>query len=290
MRAGMIQPERGVVSSAQPTSRVALLVRNAAHNLVRAAASSLVSVLLPLVLLALLPHQEYAAWALVFSLAAYVLYLDFGIPTTVQAIVGRSEGSNDPRSALDAEYAGLKVVALLSALCIAAAFAASLSLHSLFPSVPNQLIGEAQFALVIVTIGQLSNLVANTSSAYFAGQQRSHIPTSIVAPSRLLSMALSVGGAILTHNLTLIALCYAVPLFAGTAILLLRFWAEARASLGGQIGRSSVDTALGVKYLLSYSGPLIVWNMSMLLISSVNDIKVTLSTSFIQGGFHRSCH
>lgn len=253
----------------QHENRWVLLAKNAGHNMVRALSSSLVSVLLPLVLLALLPHQEYAAWALVFSLSAYVLYLDLGIPTSVQAIVGRSDGPGNRFLSVCAAFAGLRIVAVLAVVCVAAAILAATSMGWLFPSIPFRLQRDAQFALVIATLGPVSNLVANTVGAYFAGQQRSHIPTSIIAPSRLLSMALAAVGAGLTSNLLIVSLSYSIPLLAGAIALLLRFLHEARGTKLDAPPEAVIVPTAGVKYLLGFSGPLIIWNMSMLLVSGL---------------------
>jgi O-antigen/teichoic acid export membrane protein len=263
----MSQPQ-GDSPTPPPLNRVVLLAKNAGHNLVRALSSSLVSVLLPLVLLALLPHQIYAAWALVFSLAAYVLYLDLGVPTSVQAIVGRSDGSTDQRGAISAAASGLKVVSALIVVCLIVAGIGAMSLDVLFPSMSKWILSQAGWALVIITVGALSNLLANTGAAYFAGQQRSHIPTAVIAPSRVISMAAAVSTSAITDNLVPIAIGYTVPLLVGAAVLLLRFADESRRVVD-RSAKSVLETPVGIRYLLGYSGPLILWNLSMLLVTGI---------------------
>jgi len=250
-------------------------MRNSGHNLVRALSSSFVSVLLPLMLIAVLPHSLYAAWAIVYGLAAYVLFLDLGVPTAVQTIVARGEGLNEPRVSIAAELSGLKVMSAIVAVCLIGAVGVASTLRVFFPAIPESAIQEAQVALVVISTGQLSNLVANTVSAYFAGQQRNHIPTALIAPSRIISMMLAATAALLYQDLIFIAVCYAAPLVLGTSILALRFWNETRALSGFSLDSGPLrQQVVNVRYLLSYSGPLIIWNLAGLVISGTGLVIV----------------
>ena len=57
------------VALTAPASRVTLLLRNSFANVLRAGSTSLVTILMPLILVVVMPVADYAAWALIFSLA-----------------------------------------------------------------------------------------------------------------------------------------------------------------------------------------------------------------------------
>lgn len=266
---------------AGPTqSRAWLLVKNGLANLLRAFSSSAVAVLLPLLLVLILSPQSYAAWALIFSIGAFVVYLDLGVPTTVQAMVGRAISSGENSGASQVTASGLKIVTAVSVFCLIAAAVTALFFAELFPAVPAAVRLEAQISLVIVFFGQTANLVGNTASAYFAGQQRSFVPAAILAPARVASMLAALSAALITSDLVWTSVSFAIPLLAGSAILVARYVVDARgaarASLSGshQPAEGASRAEHGVRALLRYSGPLMVWGLCVLLITGTGTILV----------------
>lgn len=256
-------------------SRTALLLQNALANLLRAASSSAVTVLLPLCLVIVFHPDVYAAWALVFSLATFVLYFDLGVPTSVQAIVGRAIGTEDFAAARRVTVAGIKIIGAVSAVALAAAIGAGLMVGDLFPDMPFSLRDGAGIALVLIVLGQASSLVGNTVSAYFAGQQRSFVPTLILAPARLVSMIASLAAAILSDDLVWSAFWYAAPVLLGTLLLCARFIHESvRTSRRMPAHPAVASRPSEVRTLLQYSGPLMLWGVCMLITTGAGVILV----------------
>ncbi|ANP73904.1 hypothetical protein [Cryobacterium arcticum] len=258
--------------SEAPTGRVLLLVKNALANIVRAFSSSAVTVLLPLCLIVVLGHSEYSVWALIFSLGAFVVYFDLGVPTTVQAMVGRAISSDDQQAAIRVTKSGLKTSGLVSAICFAAAIGGALAFSRIFPDVPSRFELDATVALVVLVIGQTSSLMGNTVSAYFAGQQRSFVPALILAPARVLSLIVALGAAIVSGELVVTAVGYAAPLVIGTIVLFARFRMEARRAGVGESEQTVKN--YGVVALMRYSGPLAIWGLCMLVTSGAGVIMV----------------
>jgi O-antigen/teichoic acid export membrane protein len=248
-----------------PTSRAWLLAKNAIANIVRAFSSSAVTVILPVFLVIVLQPRLYAAWALAFSLGAFVVYLDLGVPTTVQAMVGRAMGLSDLRSAQRVTLSGLKVSAAVVSACLLVALVAALAFGLIFPAVPRAIWGSAGVALLIIVGGQGSSLIGNTISAFFAGQQRSFVPTAVLAPARIISMVAALIAAALTENLVWAAVGYALPLVFGMLALLAKFRAEwTETTDEPQAGRGVLEP-FEVTALLKYSGPLVIWGVSTLV-------------------------
>ncbi|MGV8883239.1 MAG: lipopolysaccharide biosynthesis protein [Rhodoglobus sp.] len=225
----------------------------------------------------ILAPQYYAAWALVFSIGTFVVYLDLGIPTTVQAMVGRAESSGDMKRASLVTRSGLKIVSLVSLGCLVLGATAAVFFSTLFPAVPTTVILEAQVALVLVLLGQTATLVGNTASAYFAGQQRSIVPAIILAPTRVVSMLAALILAAVTSDLIWTSVGFAAPLIAGSCVLIVRFVRDARPTdqtPPRDLGNTSPLSEYGALALLRYSGPLMVWGFCVLLITGTGTILV----------------
>ena len=250
--------------STPPRSRLALVALNSSANGIRAISGSLVTMVLPLVLVALLAKNDFAVWALCFSIASFVLYLDLGIPTTLQALVSSFDGAGDGRSAVAVVKSGLRVVALVSLACVAVGSVVAANFTAIFPDVETSLVAIAGPTLIIVLCGQLSNLLANAGSAYFAGLQRSPEPTRVMVPARIGSLILATGAALVGTSVVVIAVAYALPLIVGCALIFAKFFSEARA-LGKATGKTTPGTS--ARSILAYSGPLIVWNLSLLFVT-----------------------
>ena len=258
------------VALTAPASRVTLLLRNSFANVLRAGSTSLVTILMPLVLVVVMPVADYAAWALIFSLASYALYLDLGMQSTVQALVGRSDGSIDTANAVKVAASALRVISFVMVLCLAGGLVLAAFLSQVFPDIPDRLQGESKIALVIAIVGQGSSLAGSTIAAYFAGKQRSMEATAVIAPARLLSMVGAISAALLGGDLIAIAISYAAPLVVGSVVLVVRFLLEARRLRRVEPPRQpGWDSGATVFALLRYSGPLIIWNVCLLFVTGV---------------------
>lgn len=255
--------------------RALLLARNALANILRAFSSSAVTVLLPLCLIVILGHSEYSVWALIFSLGAFVTYFDLGVPTTVQAMVGRAVSSGDLQTAARVTRSGLKISGVVSSVCLVTALSCGFALGKIFPSVPTEFEVSATLALVAIVVGQTSTLLGNTVSAFFAGQQRSFVPALILAPARILSLLAALAAALASGELVPTAVAYAAPLIIGTVVLFVRFVAESPRGARKMVHTLGNDKQqYGVIALLRYSGPLVIWGLCMLLTTGTGVILV----------------
>lgn len=259
-------------SAVEPqASRSKVLAWNAFANVLRAGSTSLVSMLLPILLVFLMPTQNYAVWALVFGIASYALYLDLGLQSTVQALVGRFDGAHEERSAALVGRSAMNVIGIVIGLCLAFGVTFAILLPNAFPDIPPALRFEGQLTLVFVLLGQVSSLAGSVMASYFAGRQRSMEATAFIAPSRLLSMGGAVIAAGFSAGLLPIAIAYSVPLFIGTILLLWKFSRETKA-LRRMKGNRHVESTPW--YLLVYSGPLIIWNLCMMIVTGLGIVLV----------------
>ena len=254
--AGLASPRTG--------GRGRLLLWNALANIIRAGSTSLVSIVLPILLVLIMPPASYAAWALIFGLAAYTLYLDLGMQATIQALVAKHEGARDAAAVARVGVSALKIIGVVILVCLAGACAVAIGLPVLFPEIPSVLLSQSQLGLLVIVFGQASSLVGLVLSAHFAGQLRSMVAMVVIAPSRLASLLGGAIGAVFTDNMVTIAVFYSVPLFLGTLVLLWRYLVDTHH--GRWLHPANLEE-VSVRYLLRYSGPLILWNVCMLVVS-----------------------
>ncbi|WP_375405067.1 hypothetical protein [uncultured Amnibacterium sp.] len=244
-----------------------VLARNSVSNLARVASTSLVALLMPVVLVATLRPDLYALWALMFGLAGFVLYLDFGLPASVQTLVSRAVAGGDLAAASARAISGIRWASLIGVVMLAALAVAGFSAPELFPAVRA---GGGEVALVVLAIGvgNIATFVGNTASAYFAGLQRSEIAAVTLVPGRVASLAIAVPTAVLTQQLVLVALAYAIPLTLGSAILVVGIFR------GAPGGRRASLTRSERFLVLRFSGPLAAWSIYMLCISGAGIVIV----------------
>lgn len=252
----------GTRHDAIPPSRLGLVAKNATANLIRAVSTSAVTVLLPLILVVVLAPGQYAVWALIFSLGAFVTYLDLGIPTTVQAMVGRALARENVAEARRVALSGLILVGVLGSICLLAAVVGGLFLTTLFPAVTAAQGEEARVALPIIVAGQASVLLSNVAAGFFAGHQRSHIPTIILTPARFLVLLGAVVGAHFS-SLVATAVGYALPAIVATVVLILLVLRSP-----GEKPSQPYTLASFIE-VIRYSGPLAIWGFCMLVTNGV---------------------
>lgn len=256
------------------SSRLGLLLFNSFANLVRAFSTSLTTILLPLILVFILPTDEFAAWIVVYSVASYLMYLDLGLQATIQSIVGRLHGDGDVSAAQQAALSGLHVIGVVSALGFALVLVITSLLGDLFPGIPPDILAESQGALIVLAVAQLANVTTNIVSAYYAGGQRSIEPAVVSSIARVLSLLAAISAAVFTFNLVALASAFAVPLIGGLVVLLVRFEKERRTQAPTQEGNPDERPDAHWWYLLQYSGPLILWSACMLIVSGLGVVLV----------------
>lgn len=241
------------------SSRAGLVARNGVANVIRAVAASAVGVFLPIVLLGVLSHSSYPAWALIFSIANYVTFFDVGMPASVQSLVARAHASGHAGAVRRAAISGMTVSAIVVASFVVIAGLISLSLGVISPDMAPGVRAHAAPALLIMTVGQGASLLSNTAAAYFAGLQRSAIPALVIAPARLCCFLSCVVVAYVSQSLELTAIGFAAPNIVALTILAWMILWETRGAAHESAGRD-----YSVVGLLRYAGPLILWGLTYL--------------------------
>jgi O-antigen/teichoic acid export membrane protein len=257
--------------------RASILLLNSLANILRAFSGSLTTILLPVFLVFLLPKSDYTVWALVYGMASYVMYLDLGLQASIQATVAHRHGAGDVRAAKKIAASGLKIVAAVCAFSILGSILVAWQLPSIFPQIPNDLLDQARVALLVLVGGQLCGLATNVASAYFAGLQRSLEPAVIATIARFASLGAVILCVPFSQNLGVLAAAFSLPIAAGLVAIVWRFSAERpqnETSITAVMEASAFDNRPWP--LLVYSGPLMLWNICVLVVNGAGIVIVGL--------------
>jgi O-antigen/teichoic acid export membrane protein len=212
------------VRSANGSGALATTVfSNIMANLARAAAVSLVALLLPAYLTHHLSVAVYGAWVLILQLGAYVSYLDLGIQTGVSKFVAEYIALDDQAGAGRHASAGFASMILAGSLGLALTGFLAWQVPRLFASMPANLYHEVRLGLFLVGSSLSFGLVCAVYSAVFLGLQRYWIPTTVTLVNRASFMAVVIAVVALHGNLAIMGLAVAVVNVA-TGILQVGAW------------------------------------------------------------------
>lgn len=243
------------------------LLNNSLANLLRAGSASAVSVIIPLVLAWRLPHDQYVLWSLLFGIAAYVLFLDFGLAATLQVAAAKltaSPAANSPRALIR------RILLLAGVLVLAIQISAALLgfvATSIFADLPKEYLLVFGVALFLVCFGQCASLIANILTGYYMASHRTMKPTLALLFSRIVA----VGGvsivSFITDDLLFIALAFSAPLALGCALVILALVREVGRFIPMDRPTRRADSKWTIRRILSFSMPLALWNLTLLVIT-----------------------
>lgn len=249
------------------TARAGVLARNSFANLARVASTSLVALLVPVILVATLRPDLYGTWALLFGLAGFVLYLDFGLPSSVQTLVSRESAGGRSAAARARGLSGVAWSAAIGAIMLVALAVAASFADVLFPALSRADSGNIAVVVLLLGVGNVATFVGNTAASYFAGLQRSAVAAATLVPGRLASLLIAVPVAAVTQDLVLVAASYALPLVLGGVAMVAQV-------LRAPVDADEVPPLRQRLLVLRFSGPLAMWSVYMLCISGVGILVV----------------
>jgi O-antigen/teichoic acid export membrane protein len=243
-----------------------LLLKNSGANVARILAASLIALVLPPLLVRTLPRETYSTWVLILQLSAYANFFDFGVQTALGRFVARTDELQDFESRdqiVTTSFVILVGGAVLSLLLIAGL---AWQFPYLFRDLPEALLGDARSTLILVGLSVAIGLPASVFSGVFIGLQRSEVPVIITVVSRFLGAILT---AFVVYSHGSIVLMGAVTALTNLASQLLiyvayrRFFKDINLSLHHLSKKAA-------KEIFEYCYSLIIWSLSMLMISGVD--------------------
>jgi O-antigen/teichoic acid export membrane protein len=254
---------------------------NIVANLARAAAVSLVTLLLPAYLTHRLPVAMYAAWVLILQLGAYVSYLDLGIQTGVSKFVAEYDALGDHDKAGRHASAGFALMALAGTLGLGLTGLLAWQVPRLFVQMPANLYHEVRIGLLLVGSSLSFSLVCAVYSAVFLGLQRYWIPTTITILNRVSFVAVVIAVVALHGNLAAMGLAVAIVNVA-TGILQVAAWWKRASHVSLSIGLVDFRVLKSVARFCSLQS---IWTIGMLCVTGL-DIMIVGHYDYVQTAYY----
>lgn len=247
-------------------SRFGRLSLNAAAAFARAASNSLAVVALPLILFGLLGRDEYASWAIAFTLCGYVLYFDAGVAPAVQTMVAERWAEGDQNGAQRAGLYGVQVLVLVSIGLLIAFLGIGALLPTIYPEVPESLHRQLRMSLLVLVVAQLCMLISNGVFAYFAGLQRQIGPAVLFVAGRVTAVVSATIVAFSGGSLVAIAVGFSWPAVVVVSILVA--WLLRRG------GEPSYSPGISRRHVLRLGLPLVFWTICGLVATGLGPLVV----------------
>lgn len=244
----------------------AVVLKNAAANVLRGTAAAAVAIALPPVLTRTMSIEAYGAWALVLQVSAYVAYLDFGLQTAVARFVAHSSETkhwNRRDSVVSTAALSLAVAAVVG---ILASITLAFAVPSLFRQITPTILPDMRIALFLVAGSMAIGLPISALHGVFVGLQRNELSALIISASRLGAAFMIAIAATRGYGLRTFAFITVGTNIASYAAAYVVFRVHAPAIL---IRLRLFSAAVG-KELAAYCYSLTIWSVSMLLISGLD--------------------
>jgi O-antigen/teichoic acid export membrane protein len=277
-------PKDSPITTATPPGTGAFastVFSNIFANLARAAAVSLVTLLLPAYLTHRLPVAVYAAWVLILQLGAYVSYLDLGIQTGVSKFVAEYDALGDHSAAGRHASAGFALMVVAGTLGLGLTGLLAWQVPRLFAAMPTNLYHEVRIGLLLVGSSLSFGLVCAVYSAVFLGLQRYWIPTTVTIINRASFVAVVIAVAAFRGNLAEMGLAVAVVNVA-TGVLQVAAWWKKASHVSLSIGLVDFRILKNVARFCSLQS---IWTIGMLCVSGL-DITIVGHYEYTQTAYY----
>ena len=258
-----------------------IVIKNAAANVIRGGASSIVAVALPHFLTRVLSVDRFAAWVLMLQIAAYANYLDFGLQTAVARYVAQAIERKD-----DEERD--RIVSTAFFILVAAALLAMIALAivvwqipDIFHHAPVALIGELRGGALVLSVCTAALLPLSSFTGVLIGLHRNEHPAIAIGGTRLAGAAGVLVLVHYTHSLVWFALCIGGWNLAGGVLQYL----ITRRILPSMRVKIALVTRAVLRELARYCAGLTVFSFAMLLVGGV-DLLVVGYFDFAATGYY----
>jgi O-antigen/teichoic acid export membrane protein len=247
-----------------------VIVKNAVANLARGGAAGVVALFLPAVLARHMTQLEYAVWVLVLQIAAYSVYLDFGLQTAIGRYVAFANEKRDPELRNGIFSTALVALSAACAIGIVLVMAMAASASWLFPQIPHQALPQMRWALAVLGTSVALGLPSSAWTGVFTGLQRNEIPAIVTGVAKIVSAAAVAAAALRGYSIVAMAAILAAFNLLSYAVL---FATAAKAAPEVRFERSLVRWS-NAKELGKYCYSLTIWAFGMLLVTGLDLVLV----------------
>jgi len=258
-----------------------VVLKNAAANVVRGGASSIVALVLPHFLTHELSVDRYSAWVLMLQIAAYANYLDFGLQTAVARYVAQAIERRDERQLNEVVSTAFFMMVAAALLALVVAGVVVWQVPHLFHKAPLNLIGELRWGAMILSASAAANLALSAFTGILVGLHRNELPALAIGSARLAGAAAVLISVRFTPSLIWLALCIGAFNVIGAlwqVAMSLRLLPAVRIT-----SQFVIRSMLGE--LAHYCAGLATFSFSMLLIGGL-DLTIVGYYAFASAGYY----
>lgn len=258
-----------------------VVVKNAAANVIRGGASSIVALALPHFLTRALSQDSYSAWVLMLQIAAYANVFDFGLQTAVARYVAQTIERHDDDYLSQVVSTAFSLMLAAAVIAIAAVGIVVWQVPHIFHKAPIGLIGELRWGALVLSAAAAINLVLSTFTGILVGLHRNELPALAIGSTRLVGAAAVLIAVHFTTSLIWLALCI------GGFNVIGSLWQVSMTSRLLPALHISVRnrTRAITRELLHYCAGLTAFNFSTLLVGGL-DITIVGYFSFSAAGYY----
>lgn len=243
------------------------LMKNSLANIVNGFSSVILGIVISPFLVRTLSVESFSVWSLLLQIGALFALLGFGSQLAVGRFITETKIKD---SSLDA-LAVLKNALLITFIGIGIGGILIFIIHHffglIFPDIDGALLYQAKIGFLYITFAYLVNVLSSVAIGYFVGLERNDIPAVINIIFRTLQ---GVGLVISAqYGLIIMATLYlAINIISCFVLFYLVNKQEALTAI------TRVDGSANFKVYVKYCAGLAVWNLSMLLVSGVDNIVI----------------
>ena len=245
------------------------------------ASTGLMAIALPPFLTRILTPDAYGAWALALQIASYVLLLGFGLQGAVGRFVAVAHGAGAAEQRNGIVVAAFHLSSAAAAAGVFLAAGAAFVTPYFVSDLPQALVGDFQVAIFLCGAAAAMGLAGTPITGIFLGEQRAHVPASVLIIGRSVQCVLLVLAALAFRRLEAIAIAFC----AGQLLILsgLAFAWRKAADPGHELFR--LASATHYRELWSFCSPFVFWNL-LAAASFGSDLVIVSKVDFSQTPYY----
>lgn len=245
-------------------------VKNGLSNVVNGLASAILTLVLPHFLVNDFSPLEFRIWVLLFQLAAFVGFLNFGVQVAIGRYVALSLARDDVAGAGAIVGAGVQLLAMLAGVGFLLVIGIAVALPILFPAIAPSQIAMAREVFVWIGSALVLGLPASGFAGALIGLQRNEIPAFVNAAGKVGLGVVLIILANQTHSLFTVAEGF----FWGSATIHLLQFAAFRLVCRTWPMLWWRGLSIVRRQLIGYCLSLAVWSVAMLMVSGLDIMLV----------------
>jgi O-antigen/teichoic acid export membrane protein len=252
------------------TGETLRFVKNGLSNVVNGVSAAMLTLVLPHFFVHDFTVPVFRLWVLLFQLAAFVGFLNFGVQIAIGRYVALSLARGEVAGAGEIVGAGVQLLGVLAVIALVGVAGIAFALPVMFPHIAAAQIGVARGAFLWIGAALALGLPASGFSGALIGLQRNEVPALVNAAGKFgLGIALIIIAG-RTHSL----LAVAEGFFVGSVTIHLMQIGAFR--IVCRAWKITWWRGLGAvrRQLIGYCASLSVWSVAMLMVTGLDIMLV----------------